>query len=156
MKIGLNILVGIIILFGSNCVQSQNDDNKIIDMLREFYIKYNSVWMNESYSIEKFEEQLFSLQKIYCSERMQIELRQYYNIYRFEHDLITNDFGGSDEESFRSTLSISKYKENTNTYIVSYMVLIDHPSAPRKEKNAIHVKVIQEGENYKIDEIIEP
>lgn len=56
-------------MFSSGCTQSKNEEEQITSMLNEFYIQYNSVWENaSSYTTKEFEEKIFSLQTVYCSE----------------------------------------------------------------------------------------
>lgn len=147
------ITINLAFMVNVGCAQSQNEDEKIISMLKEFYIAYNSVWEDATtYKREEFENKIFSLQQKYCSNKLQSEIRKYYKIYRLEHDLLTNDFG-TDKETLKSTLSIVRDSTKENSYVVSYVINIDYPSKPRKEKNVIHLTVIKEEGVYKIDEV---
>lgn len=67
--------------------------------------------------------------------------------------MLTNDFGGTNSEKLKSTLTIVKDTTRENSYIVSYVVEIKASSPPREEKNVIHLTVINEGGHYKIDEV---
>lgn len=141
-------------MINTGCAQSQNEDEQIISMLREFYIAYNTVWENATtYKPEEFENKVFSLQQKYCSDRLQGEIKKYYETYKLEHDLLTNDFGGTDSETLKSTLTITKDTTKENSYVVSYTVKIKAPSTPREEKNVIHLTVVKEKGSYKIDEV---
>lgn len=149
------IIVNLMFMFNVGCAQSQNEDEQIILMLKEFYIAYNTVWEGTTtYKPEEFENKIFSLQQKYCSDRLQSEIRKYYEIYKLEHDLLTNDFGGTDTETLKSTLLITKDTTKQNSYVVSYIVNIEAPSAPRKEKNVIHLTVVKEKGSYKIDKVM--
>lgn len=143
----------LVFMINTSCAHSQSKDEQIISMLKEFYIAYNTVWENvTSYKPEEFEEKVFSLQRKYCSNKLQSEIKKYYEIYKLDHDLLTNDFG-TDEETLKSTLTIVKDTTKENSYVVSYVIHIGYPSTPREEKNVIHLTVINEGGNYKIDEV---
>jgi hypothetical protein len=136
------------------CAQSQNENEQIISMLKEFYIAYNSVWENATtYKPEEFENKVFLLQQKYCSNKLQSEIEKYYETYKLEHDLLTNDFGGTDSEKLKSTLTIVKDTTKENSYVVSYIIEIKAPSTPREEKNVIHLTVVKEDGSYKIDEV---
>ena len=138
----------------ASCVYSQSKDEQIISMLKEFYIAYNTVWENAiSYKPEEFEEKVFSLQRKYCSNKLQNEIKKYYEIYKLEHDLLTNDFGGTNSEKLKSTLTIVKDTTKESSYVVSYIVEIKAPSTPHEKKNIIHLTVINEEGNYRIDEV---
>ena len=144
----------LVFMINTGCVHSQSKDEQIISMLKEFYVAYNTVWENAtSYKPDEFEEKIFSLQRKYCSNKLQSEIKKYYETYKLEHDLLTNDFGGTDSEKLKSTLTIVKNTTKENSYIVSYVVEIKAPSTPREEKNVIHLTVIYEEGNYKIDEV---
>lgn len=143
-------------MFSVGCAQSQNEEEQIKSMLKEFYMQYNAVWKSSpDYTPDEFEEKVFSLQKLYCSKKLNNELAKLYETYKLEHDLLTNDFGGTDEETLKSTLSVVKDDSSANTYVVSYTVHIGYPSKPRDEKNVIHLKIIKEDGSYKIDEVLE-
>jgi len=147
-------VVTLILMFNIGCSNTPSKDEQIITLLRDFYIAYNEVWENaKSYNHEEFKEKVFSLQSKYCSNKLQRKLKQYYESSKFDHDLLTNDFGGTNSEKFKSTLTIVKDTTKEESYIVSYVVKIKAPSTPREEKNVIHLTVINEEGNYKIDEV---
>lgn len=155
MKYLLSLFAITILLFPNKaCAQSQNENDKIVSMLREFYYSYNAVWGDfTSCPIEEFETKLFSLQQKYCSKKLQSKIKKYYKIYKFDHDLLTNDYGGTEIETFEQSLSIVQDTTKEYSYIVSYMVNIEHPSTPRTEKNIINLTVVKEDGIYKIDEV---
>ena len=155
MKRIVYFIVTLVFMTNVSCVLPQNEEEQIISMLKEFYVAYNAVWENAtSYKREKFEEEVFSLQQKYCSSRLQNEIKKYYEIYKLEHDLLTNDFGGTNSEKLKSTLKVKKDTTKENTYVVSYVVEIKTPSTPREEENVIHLTIIKEGDNYKIDKVL--
>jgi hypothetical protein len=155
MKRIVYFIITLVFMTNVNCVLPQNEEEQIISMLKEFYVSYNAVWENAtSYKPEKFEEEVFSLQQKYCSSRLQNEIKKYYEIYKLEHDLLTNDFGGTNSEKLKSTLKVKKDTTKENTYVVSYVVEIKTPSTPREEENVIHLTIIKEGDNYKIDKVL--
>ena len=154
MKRVIYFITTLVFMINTGCAQSQNEDEQIISMLREFYIAYNTVWENATtYKPEEFENKVFSLQQKYCSDRLQGEIKKYYETYKLEHDLLTNDFGGTDSETLKSTLTITKDTTKENSYVVTYTVKIKAPSTPREEKNVIHLTVVKEKGSYKIDEV---
>ena len=154
MKRVIYFITTLVFMINTGCVHSQSKDEQIISMLKEFYIAYNTVWENAtSYKPEEFEEKVFSLQQKYCSNKLQSEIKKYYETYKLEHDLLTNDFGGTNSEKLKSTLTIVKDTTKENSYIVSYVVEIKAPSTPHEEKNVIHLTVISDGGNYRIDEV---
>lgn len=154
MRSILWLMINLGFVINVSCAQSQNENEQIISMLKKFYITYNSVWENaNTYTPKEFENKVFSLQQEYCSDKLQREIKKYYETYKLEHDLLTNDFGGTNSEKLKSTLSIVKDTTKENSYIVSYMVEIKAPSTPLDEKNIIHLTVIKEKGNYKIDKV---
>ncbi|HSH50645.1 MAG TPA: hypothetical protein VK982_02880 [Bacteroidales bacterium] len=155
MKRVIYFITILVFMINTGCAQSQNENEQIISMLREFYIAYNNVWANATnYTPEEFEDTVFSLQQKYCSERLQGEIKKYYETYKLEHDLLTNDFGGTDPETLKSTLTIIKDTTKENSYVVSYTVKIKAPSTPREEKNVINLTVVKEKGSYKIDQVL--
>lgn len=154
MKQIIYFITILVFMINTGCAHSQGRDEQIFSMLKEFYIAYNTVWENStSYKPEEFEEKVFSLQRQYCSNSLQAEIKKYYKTYKLEHDLLTNDFGGTNSEKLKTTLTIKKDTSKVNGYIVSYVVEIKTPSIPREEQNVIHLTVIHEGGNYKIDKV---
>ncbi|MGC9342618.1 MAG: hypothetical protein ACP5E3_07965 [Bacteroidales bacterium] len=148
------LMINLGFMINVSCAQSQDENEQIISMLKKFYITYNSLWENATtYTPKEFENKVFSLQQEYCSDRLQGEIKKYYETYKLEHDLLTNDFGGTNSKKLKSTLSIVKDTIKENSYIVSYMVEIKAPSTPHYEKNTIHLTVIKEKGNYKIDKV---
>jgi len=146
--------ITIFLVTNTACAQSQNENDKIVSMLREFYLSYNAVWENfTSYTLEEFEDKMFSLQQKYCSIKLQNKIKKYYRIYKFDHDLLTNDYGGTDMETFEQTLSIVQDTTKKYSYMVSYIVNIGYPSITRTEKNVINLTVVKEDGIYKIDEV---
>jgi len=149
------LIINLLFMLNTSCAQLPNEEEKVISMLETFYTAYNSVWSDTNiYKEDEFEEKVFSLQQKYCSKKLQSEIREYYKIHKFEHDLLTNDFGGTNEDVFKSTLKIEKDKTRENTYIVSYIIHIDYPSTPRDEKNIIKLEIIKESGNYKINKVL--
>ncbi|HLW06199.1 MAG TPA: hypothetical protein VKY45_01445 [Marinilabiliaceae bacterium] len=140
MKRIIYFITTLVFMNNTGCLHSQSKDEQIISMLKEFYVAYNAVWENAtSYKPEEFEEKVFSLQRKYCSNKLQNEIKKYYETYKLEHDLLTNDFGGTNSEKLKSTLTIVKDTTKENSYIVSYVVEIKAPSSPSEEKNVIGI-----------------
>ena len=153
---GLLIIISISIFsFNSGCNERQRD-NESIEMLTRFYSEYIVLWDNMSdFTPEDFEAKVLEMQRLYCSKPMLLKLQEFYERFRLEHDLLTNDWGGTSEELLQSSLSISRDEKRNDIYVVSYDIEVEYPSVSRKDKNVIYVKVVQEEEKYKIDEILD-
>jgi len=154
MKPIIYFITTLVLMINTACVHSQSKDEQIISMLKEFYIAYNAVWENAtSYEPEEFEEKVFSLHQKYCSNKLRSRIKKLYRTYKLEHDLLSNDFGGTDSEKLKESLSIIKDTTNKNGYIISYIIEFEAPEIPREEENIIRLTVVSEGGDYKIDEV---
>lgn len=125
--------------------QKVEEEEKAISMLREFYAAYS---MNDL-RLEDFPE-IDSLLKKYVTPQLREETNKY---LQDGHDLMTDDWGISDE--MLSTMKISMDSTKENTYIVSY--IIDSypvaPDKPIKKQVVLQVTVLKEGEDYKIESV---
>ncbi len=137
-------------MLNSGCINTQNEDEQIISMLKEFYIAHNMIWETKpSLPPSTFDNKLDSLQQTYCTSRLRLESKKYLEL---GYDLLTNDFGAS-SENLNSTLTIIKDTTKENRYVVSYLTEVKTLSASRKEENIIHLTVINEEGSYKIDKV---
>ena len=144
------IVVNLMFLVNVTCVQSQNEDEQIISMLKEFYIAHNAVWTTvPTLSPDIFEWKLDSLQEKYCTTKLRKEAKKY---LEDGYDLMTNEQGFGIESL--STLSIVKDSSKTSSYIVSYISSdFDASNKPVKQQVTLHVAVVKENGKYKIDEV---
>ena len=141
----------IIIIANVSCVNSQSVDDQAIVMLEEFYIQYNSIWTGDD-DPSIFKAKIFSLQEKYCSEALLKEVRDLYDEYGFDHDLLINDLYGTSVT--KNTIKIEKVPESENTYVVSYPADISEPSKPDEIAIAkLNVKVTKEGHKYKLHKV---
>jgi len=143
----LIFISSIIFIFSFSCAQSQNEDEQIIKMLKEFYTAHNAVW-TEDIPINILNTQLDSLQEKYCTPKLKAEAKKY---LEQGFDLITNEQGLGIENN---SLSVVKDSSMKNTYIVSYESS-DADAANNKiyVQVVINVRVIKENGNYKIDRV---
>lgn len=151
----MNRMIFIVLIFllivNVGCVHSQNKEEQITSMLKEFYIAHNKIWeIKPPLPPNKLDYKLDSLQQKYCTSKLRIESKKYLEL---GHDLLTNDIGGTNSKEFKSTLKIRKDTTKENTYIVSYFIEIKTSSASYKKENVIYLSVIEEGEGYKIDAV---
>ncbi len=145
------LITTLALVISTSCMHSQSKDEQIISMLREFYIAHNIIWETKPpLSPKILDNRIDSLQQIYCTSKLRLESKKYLEL---GHDLLTNDFGGTNSEKFKSTLTIVKDTTKENTYIVSYVIEITSPSNSYEKKNIIHLTVIKESNNYKIDKV---
>lgn len=151
MKNILQVFIStIILMFNAGCAQSQNEEEQIISMLREFYIAYNAVWTTvPTLSPYELDNKLDSLQEKYCTVKLRAEAKKY---LEDGYDLMTNEQGLGIESL--STLSIVKDSSRTDTYIVSYNSSnYDASNQPVKQKVTLHVAVVKEKGSYKINDV---
>lgn len=155
MRTGILICL-LSILCLSTCSRSHNqdvlDENKTINMLRDFYLGYHKIWRNHptSESANILHEKIDSFTRKYCTEKVRNEAKQY---IKFGHDIFTKDYGIDS----LGCISLKVYRDHdkTNSYIITYNILDDIvPNILQKEvKVVINILVIKEQGVIKIDEI---
>jgi hypothetical protein len=139
----------ILLLFG--CSSYQHDENEITDMLREFYVAYNTAWVTERGQV--LVGSLDSLKEKYCTENFRMSLDEQFENHGLDHDILINDFY-ADLELLNSSLSVTKDKDNINAYFVSYAADIEESASnPANMKVTIHVFVEKEGDTFKISDV---
>lgn len=128
--------------------QKPTEEQQAIEMLKQFYIAQSTI-KSTPQNIGKMD----SLQKMYCSKKLQKKLKEQFQLTGLDHDLLTNDFG-IDSLGLKK-LSISKDPKQNNNYIVSYTILDDVvPNLTKKEiKVIINVTVQKEDGMLKVDDI---
>lgn len=139
----------ILLIFG--CSSYQQDENEITDMLREFYVTYNTVWVTERGQV--LVRRLDSLKEKYCTENLRMSLNEQFEKHGLDHDVLINDLY-ADLELLSSSLSITKDDDNDNAYFVSYAADIEESANnPVNMKVTIHVFVEKEGDTFKISDV---
>jgi hypothetical protein len=130
------------------CGQAKpNIDDPAINMLKEFYIAYNTAWATTKGNI--LIKKLDSLKSRYCTEAYQKELKNEFKEVGLDHDELIND-AATDVEHL-NTLKVIKDLKKVNEYIVSYVVFgKDVSNNPLQEKIVMHVLVMKENGIYKI------
>jgi len=145
--------LSLILLFvaGAFLSKAQNNvaDAQAIQMLKEFYIAYNSEWIStvNPYPLQK---KLDSLRRKYCT----IQLRNKLKKMDLDHDELIND--QYTDIKHLKTLTVIKDPIKTNGYIVSYIApTFDPTNKPVEEKIVIHVMVAKENGGFKIASVSE-
>ncbi len=132
-------------LFTFSCSFAQQSpvDKQAIQMLKTFYINYNTAWSTtKGYALVR---KLDSLEKKYCTSKLRSEQKK----EGLDHDLLTND-QGTDIEHLR-TLSVVKDQTKRNWYIVSYIAhTLSASYKPIDVKVVIHVEMARVGNELKI------
>lgn len=110
-------------------------------MLKSFYKSY-------LYNFLHADSKLAPLKKKYCTEKM---IRKTYGKdgdEALDHDLFLHAQDAFDD--WAQTLIVTKDLKKQNVYVVSYM---DNDYA--KKRTYIHLVVIKQGNEYKIDDVLE-
>jgi hypothetical protein len=129
--------------------QTTVQDKQAEQMLKEFYIAHCKIWTTKPVpSPIKFESQLDSLQRIYCTVQIRKKAKEW--LKDDSHDLITNDWG-IDIKSL-NTLKIVRDASKRNAFIVSYIVIAypQSPNKPVKQPVVLHITVRKENGEFKI------
>lgn len=137
-------------MVNTNCAHSQNKDEQIISMLKEYYIAHSDIWdSKQPLSLNEFDSKLDALQSKYCTSKLISESKKY---LEQGYDLLTNDLG-IDKETLKSSLTIVKDTKKEGNYVVSYIIQMADSPTLRKKKNTIHLIVVKEEGRYKIDQV---
>jgi len=144
----LLIFISFTTAFKCSYSQKSTEEQQGIEMLKQFYIAQSGI-KSTPQNIGKID----SLQRIYCSMKLQKKLKEQFQLTGLDHDLLTNDYG-IDSLGIK-TLSIVKDLKQTNNYIVSYTILDDVvPNLSKKEiKVIINVTIKKENGLIKVDDI---
>lgn len=127
-------------------MQSQNDDKEIKEMLKEFYTAYiTEVSGNASFKL--MAERLDSLKKKYCTEILLEKIPSLVEQSNADPIIKAQD----SNIAYLKTLTIETNFKNKNQY--QYIVSYFDSSNPSIEKTIIHLSVIKEKGNYKIDDV---
>jgi hypothetical protein len=143
-----------IFLFTASAIisKAQNNagDKQAVQMLKEFYIAYNTAWSTTPVKDYRLlSKKLDSLQRKYCTIWLRKQLKELAKGEGADHDLLTNDEYTNVEHL--KTLKIIKDPSKANAYTVSY---IDHTMSPAykpiDKTVIIHVTVAKESGSFKI------
>lgn len=132
------------ILIGNGCNAQTGKGDNAISTLKEFYTAYSKL----SLKIDDLPK-VDSLQEKYCTIQLRNEAKKY---LEDGHDLLTDDWSISKE----SLTSMTVVKDTIEySYVVSYIVdsYPVAPDKPVKKQVVLHVTVIKEGKNFKIDSV---
>lgn len=153
MKKKFALFIASILIFTTiGCIRTQNEEEQIVSMIKEFYIAYNTAWAKCGLDVLK--TQLDSLQQKYCSQSFRKELKKQFDIHGLDHDVLINDVYTEDIVSLN--ISVTKDDTRKNTYYVSYIAIVTGMGNKKtNEKVQIHVTVVKEGEIYKIDNVLD-
>ena len=144
----LLILISFVTAFECSYSQNNTEDQQALVMLKEFYIAQNKI----NFTLRDIGK-MDSLQKKYCTKKLQEKLKKQFQLTGLDHDLLTNDYG-IDSLGIK-TLTISKDPNQINNYIINYTILDDVvPKVSKKEiKVLINVTVKKENHILKVDDI---
>ena len=153
MKPIIFLSVVCIMVFSNSCIQAQNtiNENGVEIMIKDFYTKYSNIWENTPISVPAnvLHEKLDSLAQKYCTKKIRNEAKAW---FVNGQDLFTNDYG-MDIESLK-TLIITKDTSKVNCYIVCFTTTnSDASGKPVKQNVVLHVSVMKEKEEYKINDV---
>jgi hypothetical protein len=143
-----NIFLFLLFISGAITTKAQNaSDKQAMQMLKEFYVAYNTVWSTDKYP--RLQKKLDSLQRKYCTIWLRKQLKELSKGEGADHDLLIND--EFTDVPHLKTLKIIKDVSKPNAYIVSY---VDHTMSPAykpiDKTVIIHVTVAKENGSYKI------
>jgi hypothetical protein len=125
------------------------DSIKVKNLIKEFYVSYGSL----DYSIENHKK-IDSLQKIYCTNKLNDKLFDIFNNSGMDYDIITND-ELLNIESLK-TLNVKVKDIKSGLYTVSFTTISYpiSPTEPIEKKVSFDVKVLIDNGVLKIDEIL--
>jgi len=152
MKTILPLFTTILMLISfDGCVNAQNEDKQIIEMLKEYYTAHYAIWsIKPTPPSDVLDMKLDSLQDKYCTLNLRSKSKDQLNHWQ---DLLTNDYG-IDSLGIK-TMSISKDTDKKNVYIVSYTTLNDLvPNTSKTEvKVILRLTIVNEKGALKMDNI---
>jgi hypothetical protein len=122
------------------------DSKQAIQIIKEFYIAYNTAW-SADLTPKELDEKLDNLKMKYCAITLIVDLKG-----DKDHDLLIND-QYTDLQHLK-TLSVVKDKAKTNAYIVSYIAPTTSPFNKLIEENVvIHLTVMKGNRGIVIDSV---
>jgi len=148
MKFLYSLVFSSMMLASSICNgQVDTGDKQPLSMLYEFYTSYSGLGFGVEYK-----HKADSLHQIYCTPQLTKQAKE---LLQYDHELLTDDWGITNESL--ASLKITKDHTKENTYVVSY--ILDtypvSPAIPVRKRIYYLVTVIREGETYKIASVNE-
>ena len=131
--------------------QSTSEDQRAINMLRSFYVSYDSAWVCIE-NPESLRDRLLYLQQNYCSASLQRVVNGYYTTRGLNHDLFLDDTL-TDLKTFVSTLTVIKDTTRANSYIVSFSSNVNDPGDTGQRQIALRVGMVNENNHLKINRV---
>jgi hypothetical protein len=123
MRLMKFLSVGCAICISTNCFaqsKSEVDPKQAIQLIKEFYIAYNTAWSSDS-TPQELNEKLRDLKLKYCSIALMIDLSD-----DIDHDLLIND--QYTDVAHLKTLTVHKDSGKKNSYTVSYIAPTTDPT----------------------------
>jgi hypothetical protein len=126
--------------------QEKVDSKQAIQMIKEFYIAYNTAW-SANVTPKVLDQKLDELKMKYCAITLMIDLKG-----DIDHDVLIND-QYTDPQHLK-TLTVLKNEAKSNAYIVSYIAPTTNPSNKTiEEKVVIHLTVMKGNRGIVIDSV---
>ena len=130
---------------------SKDFDEKAIDMLKEFYIAYNTAWSTTHNGFVLIRK-LDSLKVKYCTLSLRKELKSEFKRVGLDHDELIND--QETNVDHLNSLKVTKVPSKKDAYIVTYLApILDGNNKPAEKKVLISVTVAIEGGTLKISSV---
>jgi hypothetical protein len=142
------LIICAIIISSNLLAQAQTviDSKQAIQMIKEFYIAYNTAW-SANILPKVLDQKLDSLKMKYCAITLIIDLKG-----DIDHDVLIND-QYTDVQHLK-TLIVSKDPAKVNSYIVSYIAPTTDPlDKPIEEKVVIYLTVMKGARGIVIDSV---
>lgn len=135
-----------------SCANTQkfDSDKQVIGMLTNFYTEYNHIWtIKPPLNPNELENKIDTLLLKYCTLKFRdVALNAFKN---HGQDILTNDLGSVD---LNENLKIERYSDDSNIFVVSFNATNSNAAGqPVIQEVILHVSVILEGSNYKINEV---
>ena len=112
------LLIFLSIIYPQQSIAQDTTDAKIIQRLKECFLKNNEIW-NADIPSEEFESKLWELYNEYCTNDFVNKAQMVYKYTQFDHDLLMDD-QYSKSNVFKKTLLVVSSDRNKNEYLVSF------------------------------------
>ncbi len=137
----------------SSCIHAQTTFSRsdIEKTIKDFYIEYCNIWNNTPNSVPAtlLHEKIDSLAQKYCTNQIRNDSKEW---FADGHELFTNDYGIV-RESLNS-FSVKADSTKNNLYTITYITINpDASNKPVRQKVVLHVSVVKEKDNYKINKV---
>jgi hypothetical protein len=139
MKLTKLVSLTFTIMIGTiNLVHAQNeiDSKQAIQIIKQFYIAYNTAW-SANVTSKELDDKLSELKYKYCAVTLWAELEG-----DLDHDILIND--QYTDVPHLKTLTVSKNPKEINSYRVTYIAPTTDPfNKPIEEKVVINLSVMK-------------